>query len=535
MHTTTEQIADAIELTSKLLELHNENPFKIKSLANAAYTISKSNIDLQQTLPQDLERIEGIGKSIAQKISELIETGSTKELSQLLEKTPQGVVELLGIKGLGPKKVRQLWHELGIDSPLNLLYACNENRLIALKGFGQKTQQSILQNTEFKLSNKGRLHYAYAEKIGDKIITELKQKASLVCYTGAMHRKCEIIEQIEIIISDDAKNINDYNNGNYSIPIKITQVPKESFYYHLVITSSSPEHLAAFTFTKITERNFDSEIAVYENISTQYCEPELREGLFEIERIKKNQLPQLITQKDLRGCLHNHSTYSDGLNTIEEMAMACKNLGLEYFGIADHSQTAVYANGLKPEQIIQQHYEIELLNKKIAPFKIFKGIESDVLNNGDLDYPDEILKTFDFVVASIHQNFKMDEYKATERLIKAIENPYTSILGHLTGRLLLDRMGYPVNHKKIIDACAANGVSIELNAHPYRLDMDWRHLPYCIEKGVLISINPDAHHVSSITDMRYGVNVARKGLLTSANCLNAMSLVQFENFLKTKK
>ncbi|MFY8185649.1 MAG: PHP domain-containing protein, partial [Bacteroidia bacterium] len=234
--------------------------------------------------------------------------------------------------------------------------------------------------------------------------------------------------------------------------------------------------------------------------------------------------PSLIQFTDLKGCLHNHSTYSDGLNSIEEMANECIRLGYEYFGISDHSQTAVYAGGLKPEKVIQQHVEIDALNKKLAPFKILKGIESDILSDGSLDYEEDILKLFDFVVASIHQGFKMDEEKATNRIIKAIENPYTKILGHPTGRLLLARPGYPINHKRVIDACAANGVAIELNAHPYRLDVDWRWIPYCMEKSVMVSINPDAHEKTGIGDMYYGVCAARKGMLSVGNCLNAFSV-----------
>jgi DNA polymerase (family 10) len=261
----------------------------------------------------------------------------------------------------------------------------------------------------------------------------------------------------------------------------------------------------------------------------------LREGLFELEKATTHTLPKLIELADLKGILHNHSTYSDGLNTLEEMAVYAKQLGYEYLGMCDHSKSASYAGGLKVEDIILQHNDIDKLNKQLFPFKIFKGIESDILGNGDLDYEEDVLKSFDFIVASIHSNLKMDEEKATQRLLKAIENPYTTILGHPTGRLLLGRPGYPIDHKKIIDACAANNVVIELNAHPYRLDIDWRWIPYCLEKGVMISINPDAHQLKGYHDMYYGTLAARKGLLTKDNCLNAMNLNTFENYLETKK
>jgi DNA polymerase (family 10) len=261
----------------------------------------------------------------------------------------------------------------------------------------------------------------------------------------------------------------------------------------------------------------------------------LREGLNEISLAKENKIPKLVELSDLKGILHNHSTYSDGLNTLKDMALHCKELGYEYLGMCDHSQSAFYANGLKADRVLEQQKEIDELNVKLAPFKIFKGIESDILNDGSLDYPVEVLKTFDFIVASVHSNLKMNEEKATARLLKAIENPFTTILGHPTGRLLLSRPGYPIDHKRIIDACAANKVIIELNAHPYRLDIDWRWIQYCLEKGVKISINPDAHEKSGYQDMYYGVCAARKGMLTKEMCFNAMGRVEMEQYFKSGK
>lgn len=530
---TTEDISDALELTAKLLELHDENPFKIRAISNAAYKLSKTRMDLSNLSMEELVKIDGISKSIGEKILELKERGTTKELEELYTKTPLGVVDMLNIKGLGPKKVRQLWKELELESVTELLYACHENRLIELKGFGLKTQNSIIQSIEFRLNNSGKFHYAYAEKIGDAIIQQLKKHTDLVSYTGAMHRKCEIIEEIDILIGNEFIDTDDISP--LSIPVNFIKVNEAVFYRQLVETSSTREHLGGIGFQALETKHYNSEKDVYENLKLHYCEPELREGMFELEKIRQHQLPELITDKDLKGILHNHTTYSDGMNTLEEMALYCKELGYQYLGICDHSQTAVYADGLKIEKVIEQQQEIDKLNAQLAPFKIFKGIESDILSNGNLDYEPDVLKSFDFIVASVHSNLKMDEAKATERLIKAIENPYTTILGHPTGRLLLGRPGYPLDFHKIIDACAANGVAIELNAHPYRLDIDWRWIPHCIEKGVKVSINPDAHQKAGYHDMRYGVNVARKGLLTKDNCLNAMDLNTFEHYLSAKK
>jgi DNA polymerase (family 10) len=530
---TTEDIADGLEITAKLMELHDENPFKVKAISTAAYKLGKTRLDLNNQTVEELTKVDGISKSLAEKIIEFITTGTTKELHDLIAKTPAGVIEMLGIKGLGPKKVRQLWHELELESVTDLLYACHENRLIELKGFGEKTQNTIIQNIEFKIKNTGWFHYAYAEKIGQPIIDAIKVQTDLVSFTGAMYRRCEVIEEIDILVGDENIDLDEFVSE--TIPLNFILVNPNVYYRKLVETSSTKEHLDGISYTSLETKKYDSEESIYSNLKIQYCEPELREGLFELEKAKNNHLPRLIELTDLKGILHNHSTYSDGMNTLEEMATYCKELGYEYLGICDHSKTASYAGGLKVETVLLQQQEIEKLNKQLFPFKIFKGIESDILGNGDLDYEEDILKTFDFIVASVHANLKMDEEKANARLIKAIENPYTTILGHPTGRLLLGRPGYPINHKKIIDACAANKVVIELNAHPYRLDIDWRWIPYCLEKDVMISINPDAHQLKGYHDMRYGTLTARKGMLTKEFCLNAMDLNSFESFLKNYK
>jgi DNA polymerase (family X) len=530
---TTEEIAFVLKRTAQLMELHEENPFKIKSIANAAFKLNKTDIDLEGKSLQELEKIDGIGKSIAAKIIELQTTGTLKEWAEMVAKTPAGVIDLLDIKGIGPKKVGQLWRELEIESVGELLYACNENRLITLKGFGAKTQAEVKKQIEFHQSNRGKFHYASVEEYANSLVDVLKKKytTELVSLTGAMRRKCEIIDKIEILIaSDKPVNIDDIDN-KANVKIELIACAEEKFYGRLFETTGTEQHLAQVQSLKfkvqsgdVEKKNFQSEEEIYKTYDLQYIEPELREGLNEVNLAAENKIQKLIEVTDLKGILHNHSTYSDGHNTLKEMAEYCKELGYEYLGICDHSQSAFYANGLKPERVIEQHLEINELNKQLFPFKIFKGIESDILNNGSLDYTDDILKTFDFVVASVHSNLKMDETKATERLIKAIENPYTTILGHPTGRLLLSRAGYPIDHKKVIDACAANGVIIELNAHPYRLDIDWRWIPYCLEKNVMISINPDAHEKRGYHDMYYGACVARKGMLTKEKCFNALNL-----------
>ncbi|MDO9001722.1 MAG: PHP domain-containing protein [Bacteroidota bacterium] len=530
----SDEIIDALEITAKLLELHNENPFKVKAYTVAAYKLSKLRYDFEGKSQEDIEAIEGIGKGISSKINELIKTGSTLELSELLKKTPEGIVKMLGIKGLGPKKIRQLWNELNLESVGELLYACNENRLITLKGFGEKTQAQIKQNIEFSIHNSNKFHYALIEKPVQNLIDFILEHQSelQICVVGQLARKYEVIDKVEILLDGEVSL--DMSAFENKIPLKVDYFfckPNE-FFYKLVELSSTAEHLEKIDFDSLNDTEFFDDEEIYEALNLQYIEPELREGLNEVLLAKQNNIPKLIELDDLKGVLHNHTTFSDGVHSLAEMAEYCKVLGYEYLGISDHSRAAFYAQGLSIEKVIEQQEQIDKLNLTFSNFTVLKGIESDILNDGSLDYPDEVLKTFDFIVASIHSNLKMDEEKATKRLVKAIENPYTSILGHPTGRLLLARPGYPINFKKVIDACAANKVSVELNAHPYRLDIDWRWIWYCLEKNVKISINPDAHRKEGFHDMYYGVCVARKGMLSKEFCLNALNLAELKTFLR---
>ena len=531
---TNDEISDTLEITAKLMELHNENPFKTKALSNAAFKLSKLRFDFQGKTAQELENIEGIGKSIGSKIADMLHTGRSSDFEDMMAKTPEGLLEILGVKGLGPKKVRQLWQELNIESIGELLYACNENRLTALKGFGEKTQTQVKLGIEFKLANNHKFHYASLEQPLAQLVELIRtqQQGVLASLVGEMARKCEVIERIDILLSQPLSI--DTQEIESRIPLKINYIicEPEQFYLKSVELSSNTLHLEKINFSSVSSKSYASEEQVYQSLGLPFIAPELREGLEEVNLAKQNKLPSLIEYSDLKGTLHNHTTYSDGVHTLKEMADYCEKIGLTYLGICDHSKTAVYANGLTIEKVIEQQQEIDKLNANNPNFRILKGIESDILGDGSLDYPEEILKTFDFIVASIHSNLKMNEEKATERLIKAIENPYTSILGHPTGRLLLARPGYPIHHKKVIDACAANKVSIELNAHPYRLDIDWRWIPYCLEKGVMVSINPDAHHKEGFHDMYYGVCAARKGMLNKENCLNALGVEELIQLLK---
>lgn len=549
-------ISDILTQYAKLYELHDGNPFKVKSLSAAAYNIKKIGEPLQGLSEEDLLKIPQIGKSLAPKVYEITQTGTFKELEDLIRETPAGVIDILKVKGLGPKKVEVLWKQVGITSIPELLDACRENRLVEIKGFGYKTQSQILSDIEFKFSNEGKFHWAKMENIVafiDGVFNEMPEVLQFqVC--GDYRRLNDIVNSVDyLLVCDNLETIsNALCNGNFelvdceedfyhlsyleTVNIHLYKCSYDNWGSRLLELSSTPEHLEKIGFSNL-QGHFETEEDAYKALGKPFIIPELREGLRELETYEFQD--QLIQASRLKGVLHNHTTYSDGLNTLEEMALFARGLGLEYIGICDHSQTAAYANGLKPERVLEQMKAIDKLNetylKEKKPIKIFKGIESDILGDGSLDYTEDLLQLFDIVVASVHSNLKMDQEKAHTRLIKAIENPYTTILGHPTGRLLLMRPGYPIDHKYIIDACISNHVVIELNSHPYRLDLDWRWIDYAIQKGGMISINPDAHQKEGLDDMRYGVNVARKGYLRAENCLNAKTLSEFESWLEDTK
>jgi len=551
-------IARTLRLLSQLMELHDENPFKVKSLANAAFKVDKLPYRIAGKSLAEMEKIDGVGKSTATKIVELLETGAITDLTDLLAATPEGIVEMLGIKGIGPKKIGIIWHELGIETVGELYYACNENRLIEAKGFGLKTQEDIVKVIEFRMASNGKFLYAQVDAVAGELFQKIQGilPDSSISFTGEFRRCCEIINELSFVVgssevradveiltqSDILQNlsVNEHTISGEtanSLSVTISVVNNLSFHNELFIQTGAEDHVQA-VLARISDnvKQADSEEAIYKKAGLAYILPELREGDTFIEKAANNALPELITYQDLKGTLHNHSTWSDGVNTLEDMALYCRDqLKLEYLGICDHSKSAFYAKGLSIERVLQQHEEIDHLNKKITGFHIFKGIESDILNDGSLDYPDEILQRFDFIVASVHSNLKMDKEKATIRLIKAVENPYTTILGHPTGRLLLSRKGYEFDYQKVIDACAANNVIIEINANPLRLDLDWRWHQYALNKGVKLSVNPDAHRVEGFSDMHYGVLAARKGGLYKEMCLNTFSLEEIKKEFESKK
>lgn len=551
-------IAGNFELLAKLMDIHGENSFRSKTYAAAAFNIDKLPVQLKDTPREKLFTIKGIGDSTGKKVIEMLESGKLELLDDYIEKTPPGVIEMLNIKGIGPKKIHTIWKEMGIESIGELQYACNENRLTLYKGFGEKTQQNVLESIGFYLQSQGFFLYAQLEEIFPQIDSYLKKLFSpeKVRVTGNYRRQELTIEELEFIILEPNEIIKPkfqtaqppdlLEETTNNLLFKLKNGLKLRLYTGgtnraetLFITTGSTGFIeafrSAFPAAKCNGNETEDDEIIFKNAGIDYIPPSLRESAEIIENAKQQLLPKLIQPGDIRSIIHSHSNWSDGSNTLEEMAAECIKRGFEYLVISDHSQTAGYANGLKDDRVKAQHKQIDVLNEQLAPFKIFKSIESDILNDGNLDYPDSVLQTFDLVIASVHSNLKMSEEKAMARLIRAIENPYTRILGHMTGRLLLSRNGYPVDHKKIIEACAANNVVIEINAHPRRLDMDWKWISYAIDNQVLLSINPDAHFLEGFDDIKYGVLAAQKGGLTPKWNLSSFSLKEFEEWLQRNK
>lgn len=551
---TNQDIADVFDLLSKLMDIHGENSFKTKTYSTAAYRIEKLPEPLAAMEPARIHSIAGIGEAVTKKISEVVSTGKLPLLEEYLSKTPPGVVEMLSIKGIGPKKIAVLWKELGSESIGELEYACNENRLVTLKGFGAKTQESILKSIMFMRNNMGFYLWAEAEAVAEQVLQKLKAgfPGSRIDYTGEYRRQVPALAsvayltdledaQIRTVFDDVPDTIFEAQDNN--LFVQIPNAPAlhfyccstGDFYTQLFHTTAAPGFAAAFKEQYTIPEAATSEESIFETNNLSFVPPALRETAQMLERAAAGNMPQLLQPADIKGIIHSHSTWSDGVHSLEQMAIAARDKGYEYLVISDHSQAAFYANGLTPDRILMQHAEIDTLNEQLAPFRIFKSIEADILHDGSLDYTPEILATFDLVIASVHSNLKMTEEKAMQRLLAAIANPYTTILGHPTGRLLLSREGYPVDHKQLIDACVAHKVVIEINAHPRRLDLDWSWIPYALEQGAMLSVDPDAHSVNGMDLVKYGVYAAQKGGLEAKHNLSSMGLAAFEAFINARQ
>jgi DNA polymerase (family 10) len=548
-------IADQFALLSKLMDIHGENAFKSKSYSIAAYNIEQLPAPLADLPREKIAGLKGIGDSTARKIFEILDSGKLSALEEIIRKTPPGVLDMLHIKGLGPKKIATVWKEMGIESIGELLYACQENRLMLYKGFGEKTQQNVKQAIEFFLQHQGQ--YLYAELSGyHKTITETISAAfpgEAISITGAFRRQELTLDRLEWVTSiPPARLISWLADAGFIVDSQTD----EKIECHTPDLSRLVFHLAsrngfgtAQFLTTATDAFLDAwkaeSMAVPESALTEadifsaagipIIDPCLREDGRFIKKARQGSLPQLITDKDIRGIIHSHSDWSDGSQSVQDMAKAAMDKGYEYLVISDHSKSAFYARGLTEERIRAQQELIRELNVRLHPFRIFSSIECDILGDGSMDYTDDVLATFDLVIASVHSNLKMTQEKAMQRLLGAIRNPYTTILGHPTGRLLLSREGYPVDHAAMIDACVEHGVVIEINAHPRRLDLHWTWIPEALEKGALLSIDPDAHAVEGYADVHYGILASQKAGLTAKSNLSSFTRAELEAWLDARR
>jgi DNA polymerase (family X) len=573
------QIAAVLDEMGTLFELKGENPFKCRAFHNGARIVESLTADITSLVSSgELRAVKGIGEGLASVITELVQKGKSGDFEKVRSSLPEGLLEMLKISGLGPKRVKVLHDKLKIKSIAELKAACESHALASLEGFGEKTEENILKGIELLSRVSDKHHYHLSRQSAEKVLAAIKDLPEVKrCeVAGSLRRKKEIIGDIDIVVSaaaKDAKKVFDVFVKHPDVESVIARgetkssvilrsgincdlriVQDKEYPFALNYFTGSKDHnvemrsrarklglsLNEYAFTAIDDAPSRrrarvpvcrSEEEIYKALKLHYIEPELRENMGEIEASEKNVLPHLVTNEDIRGTFHCHTTYSDGLNTLEDMVKAAQRLGWEYLGIADHSKAAAYAGGLSEAKVKQQQKEIDSLNASLKGFRVFKGTEVDILGDGSLDYSDKVLSLFDYVVAAIHSKFKMTEAESTKRVIKALKNKHVTFLGHPTGRLLLSREGYPINMIQVIDAASDYGKGIEINSHPFRFDLDWRLVKYAKTKKVPIYINPDAHNTDGLTDVYYGVGIARKGWLEAKDVVNTRNVRAVEKLL----
>ncbi len=579
------QVASLLDEIASLMELkEGSNPFEVRAYQNAARAVNALDGDIEQLTRQGkLKGVQGLGSTIIKRIEEVVETGHIALYDELVETTPPIKLEMMRIPGVGPKKINAIYNQLHVTSIPDLVEACKEDKVAVLPGFGKKTQDKILQGIAFLAQHAGRFLYPVAEEESSHIYAALKELPEIVRLqvAGSLRRRRETIGDIDMVasVADSAsdnvrRNIMDVFTSQPTVQaitgkgetkssvvlssgmnMDLRVVNDSQFPYTLHHFTGSKEHhiplrrralsmnmtINDYGLFRGKEPNLElvpckDETDIYTALGMAYIEPELREDMGEIEAAVNGTLPVLVEKSDLRGVLHVHSTWSDGQNTIRELVDACIARGLTYLGLTDHSKIAAYAGGLTEEDLRNQHEEIDRLNEEYAGrIRILKGTECDILRDGSLDYADDVLASLDFVVASIHSLFNLSPEEQTQRMLRAISNPYVDIIGHPTGRILLGREGYTLDLDAVIDAAAEHNVCIEINAHPSRLDLDWRYLHRARDKGIKIPINPDAHVIDGLDDMRYGVNIARKGWLRASDVLNTMSTEALLDFFRERR
>ncbi|MBV9010188.1 MAG: DNA polymerase/3'-5' exonuclease PolX [Verrucomicrobia bacterium] len=577
---TKEQIAAALEEIATLLELKGENPFKIRAYTNAARSIEAwgaSFADLQNE--QALEKIPGVGKAIAAKVKELATTGSSTFLEELRRQFPPAILELFSIPGLGAKKIKALHEQLQVSSVAELQAACESGRVAQLSGFGETTQGKICAAIASRAKHAGSFQLGAVASEAEQLRCDLAahEEAMQVSLAGSFRRRKEIVRDLDFIVATNSPEaITAYfcqhpvvENVIARGPTKTSVRLRSGIQADLRVVSNAEYPFALSYFTGSKEHNIvmrnraldrgwtlneyriapapnakstppeipqvNDERELYRAFGLEYIAPELRENCGEFEAAENGSLPRLIERENLRGTFHCHTTASDGHDSLEEMVAAAQELGLEYIGIADHSRSQIQAHGLHAARLQVQRAQIRKLNETQKSIRVFSGIECDILRDGSLDFDDEILAQLDFVVASVHSNFSLSEREMTDRVIRAISNLFVTMLAHPTGRLLLKRDGYAIDIPAVLDAAAATGTWVEINAAPKRLELDWRWWPLAKSKGVRCVINPDAHRASRLQDLWFGVGAARKGWLTKADVVNCLPLTGIETELKKKR
>jgi DNA polymerase (family 10) len=566
------EVAAVLEEIALLLDLAGENPFKVRAYEAGARAVLTFPGDLETARRSgELAHVKGIGKSLAGVIGELLSGGEAALHRELKARTPPGLLNLLQVPGLGPKKARVLFDELHITSLGELEYACRENRLAALPGFGAKSQEKI------KAGLAGLKRYAGLFRLGDllplaeSLAAKWRSVPGLLRLevAGPVRRRLEVADAIDLAVVADHPDqvlaeLEKIMGAEFAlrhpgqaettlpqgVPLRLTLAAPEGFGAAWLAATGNSDHLQALQ-ALAREHHLDlrpdglwdggvlqpsrEEADIYRRLGLPLIPPELREGLGEIEAGQQNLLPRLITPEDIRGCFHVHSYYSDGVNSLEELIAGARQRGWSYLGLSDHSQSAYYAGGLKPPDLERQREEVESQRRANPGFNMFWGVESDILGDGSLDYPDEILKEFDFVIASIHSQFSLNREAMTQRILTAMANPFCTMLGHSSGRLLLAREPYAHDLEAILTFAGAHQVIMEINASPYRLDLDWRWLRRAKELGILISINPDAHSLEGLDDVHYGVTTARKGWLAPEDVLNTYPPDEVAKILRRRR
>ncbi|MBI2066412.1 MAG: DNA polymerase/3'-5' exonuclease PolX [Deltaproteobacteria bacterium] len=566
-----ETVVSILNEIGMLLELLGENPFKVRAYHNAARTLEGQTESVEELVRSGtLQELSGFGEALVEKVTTLVQTGRLPYYEELRKKVPAGLLEIIKIAGVGPKKASVLYRKKKIDTVSKLKIACLRGEIRELEGFGERSEKKILEGITHLEKYAERRRYDEALAAALPLFQKIRKQPDVIrCELGgSLRRHRETIGDIDILVSTkrpqkvmadfvalpEVDSVIGQGETKSSVILKesgmqvdLRSVSDDEFPFALHHFTGSAEHntemrnRAKESGLKLNEYGLfkgerrlrcRSEEEIFGRLGLAYIPPELREGMGEIEAASQNKIPDLVQGKDIRGVFHVHSTWSDGTASLEQMIAEAERLGLEYVGLSDHSQSAYYAGGLKPDRLSLQQREVETLRKRFR-IRIFWGVESDILPDGSLDYSDSILQRFDFVIGSIHSSFNMPGHEMTARIIKALQNKYCTILGHATGRLLLQREGIQVNMRQVIDAASDYGKVIELNASPHRFDLDWRFGPYAKEKGVRISINPDAHSVDGLSVYKLGVGIARKGWFTKKDVLNTMVVSQIEKYLGT--